>query len=92
MPEIAVIADRMSAEVFSLTDFEVMVVSEQESAESLLEKAVQKQLAIIFITENVLAGQDGLAEKFKAAAGSVLVVIPGIGPAGNGSFGVQPAG
>ena len=92
MPEIAVIADRMTAEVFSVTDFEVMVVSEQEPAASLLEKAVQKRYAIIFVTENVLLDKERVAARFKDAAGPVVVIIPGIGAGGNGPFGVQPSG
>ena len=92
MPEIAVIADRMTAEVFSVTDFEVMVVSEQEPVQSLLEKAMKKQYAIIFITENVIADQGGVAAKFKDAAGPVLVIIPGIGPGENGQSVARPSG
>jgi len=77
MLKIAVVADFLTAEVFSLTDFFVRVVREGDDALRIIEELSGKGFSIIFVTEEIAQGVMEEIKAFEKRSDEAIVVIPG---------------
>lgn len=53
MADIAVIADRITAELFSFTDFDIKSINEKDDLNYVLDQFYQKKYEVIYITETL---------------------------------------
>ncbi len=78
MADIAVIADRITAELFSFTDFDIKSINEKDDLNYVLDQFYQKKYEVIYITETL---SDKVKEKIielQKKGGTIIVSIPGI--------------
>ena len=79
MNKIAILADRITAEIFRVTDLHVVEVEHGQNSLSPLEELVRGDWEIIFITENLARDIADVLPRYQQGEGPVVVVIPGVG-------------
>ena len=83
-PDVLVLADPLSAEVFYLTDFTVRAVPPGADAARALAEALGEGFRIVFVTENLAEGCAGALRALQPRGaqerpGPIVTVIPGAG-------------
>lgn len=79
MSNIALFADRLTAELFSLTDFDVHFISPDASLRQLLAEDLNKKYDIIYVTRSLIDGDEQVLEWIQKKTEAIITVIPGIG-------------
>ena len=78
-PKIAILADPLSADVFTLTDFRVRTAPAPDAAPALLEEILNQECEIVFITEPVAATIQDQIREAQEKTEAIITVIPGVG-------------
>lgn len=82
--KIAVIGDRGSVMGFKAVGFDVFEQSEEESIAGLVSELNKKEYGIIFVTEELIAANPDVVDRYKDEMLPAIIPIPGR----NGSLGI----
>lgn len=82
--KIAVIGDRGTVLAFKAIGFRVLEAEEKASIAPLVADLVKEEYGIVFVTEDLIAVNPGVVEKYKADMIPAIIPIPGR----NGSLGI----
>lgn len=82
--KIAVIGDRGSIMGFKAVGFDVFEQSEEESIAGLVSELNKKEYGIIFVTEELIAANPDVVDRYKDEMLPAIIPIPGR----NGSLGI----